>query len=98
MDASLSKKEDILLRVSEVIDTSHLAVKRRYSAYLTTKKNWMPVDEVIWEDITSNSCSSTIHKTIYVRLHPDDLKVDDLTKTKAFFRAKITLRLAGDKA
>lgn len=93
----MPKKEETLLRVTEVIDTSKLVAKRRYSTYLVANRGQFQVDKVIWDN-KGDRRSNIIYKTIYVKLLPEDMDVDDLTKTKAFFRAKLSLRLAGDKA
>ena len=91
----LTKKENVLLRVIETIDTGGLATRRSYSTFLVADRtDHIKVDEVVWKQVSAHM----IHKTIYVKLSSEDMNEDDLTRTKAFFRAKITLRLAGDKA
>lgn len=90
---SLSKKDDTLLRASEEIDTKHLVTKRSYSAMLIKAPEGIEIDKVIWSKISDHVFS----KTIYVKLCPEDIDVTDLLKSKAFFRAKLTLRLAGDR-
>lgn len=88
-----SENEATILRVTESIDTRHLTAKRTYSTFLTAYTNGAPLDKVLWSTVSTHR----IHKTIYVKLYPEDMMVDDLTRTKAFFRAKITLRIAGDR-
>jgi hypothetical protein len=90
---TMKKNEETLLKVTESIDTQHLSAKRNYSVFLTSNTNGAPINTVVIDKVSSYR----ITKSIYVRLSPEDELVEDLRNTKAFFRAKITLKLSGDK-
>jgi hypothetical protein len=88
-----SNDKQIVLKVVEEINTKPLINKRSYKSYLIEISKDIELDKIIFE----RKSRYVITKTIYVKLHKEDIDVEDLSKTKAYFRAKMTLRLAGDK-
>ena len=94
MGKYVSDDRQVVLKVVETLTKKDCSVKRSYKAYIIEISSDTELNKVIW----SKKSKNVYLKTIFVKLYQEDEDVVDLTKTKSFFRAKITLRLAGDKA
>ena len=94
MEKSVSNDKQVVLKVVETLNKKDYSVKRSYKSYLIEISSDVELNKVTW----SRKSKNVYLKTIFVKLYQEDEDVTDLTKTKSFFRAKISLRLAGDKA